>query len=688
MSCIGIITTVGTSLKDNFREYLEKEGDIGRKDDELLTFINTGNCKYEEFIEKEFLCPIKSGNRLVSFPSAELQSLYLFFKRKKEENNTYKIYLLYTEEEGEVCANAIMKILGELSQYFGIVAPITLQKFNLDIENNEEFKKGLSDLFSKIKEAIKELKTNGCDKIFINITGGYKGLIPFLSLYGFLEEEVEGMIYAYESSKDILNIPPLPLEWNLRYLDEFRILLSLEDLEEGQYEILPEKIKDLYEKRDTGYSKSALAKILSEEYIKNRRRRFGYGAPLLGKIRNEDLRKKLEGYITGKWEHLWIGDQIPETVEHSRGHSLRLLELAYQLLEIVNLNLSDCELFALISAIWLHDIGHSGLEYNYNGIDIPVWMFPSLVRDWHNLLSYNRINEENYLEEKTTSDVIATIAKYHRNKMPLTGDCPWNDKIFQDIKVEPLCKELNDKLNDKELKIYSFYPLKPERVLLITALLRFIDGCDVQSDRVVDEDYLYMRDKRTMEEIEVYKKSLETYKTMLDCIDSELYQKVFEVIQEYEEDSKNRGSNNDHKYILSLEENDLKSLEEKILQKVKEILINNKNCVEFLTPLSVADKIIFKLRQRFHFLKHSYIKLVYIIKEGNNNGLKVVLLIDHNNPNECLLKKIGEDIYNEYKSVKEVLKEHFKVDDIYYTTPEKLGLKKIYPEVQNDRENS
>ena len=480
------------------------------------------------------------------------------------------------------------------------------------------------------------------------------------------------MIYAYESSKDILNIPPLPLEWNLRYLDEFRIFLSLEDLKEGQYEILPEKIKDLYEKRDTGYSKSALAKVLSEEYIKNRRRRFGYGAPLLGKIRDEDLRKKLEGYITGKWEHLWIGDQIPETVEHSRGHSLRLLELAYQLLEIVDLNLSDCELFALISAIWLHDIGHSGLEYNYNGIDIPVWMFPSLVRDWHNLLSYNRIKKENYLEEKTTSDVIATISKYHRNKMPLIGDCPWNDKIFQDIKVEPLCEELNDKK-------YCCYPLEPERVLLITALLRFIDGCDVQADRVVDEDYLYMRDKRTMEEIEVYKKSLETYKTMLECIDSELYQEVFEVIHKYEKDSKNRGSNN---------EKDLKLLEGEILRKVREILINNKNCVEFLTPLSVADKIIFKLRQRFHFLKHSYIKLVYIIKEGNNNGLKVVLLIDHNNPNECLLKKIGEDIYNEYKSVKEVLKEHFKVDGIYYTTPEKLGLNKIYPEVQDDRKNS
>jgi putative CRISPR-associated protein (TIGR02619 family) len=672
MSCIGIITTVGTSLKDNFREYLEREGDIGRKDDELLTFINTGNCMYKEFIKKKFLSPINSCSDPKSFPSAELQSLYLFFKRKKEENNTYKIYLLYTEEEGKVCANAIKEILNELKETFGIADPIILKEFNLDIENNEEFKKGLSDLFSKIKEAIKELKTNGCDKIFINITGGYKGLIPFLSLYGFLEEEVEGMIYAYESSKDILNIPPLPLEWNLRYLDEFRIFLSLEDLKEGQYEILPEKIKDLYEKRDTGYSKSALAKVLSEEYIKNRRRRFGYGAPLLGKIRDEGLRKKLEGYITGKWEHLWIGDQIPETVEHSRGHSLRLLELAYQLLEIVDLNLSDCELFALISAIWLHDIGHSGLEYNYNGIDIPVWMFPSLVRDWHNLLSYNRIKKENYLEEKTTSDVIATIAKYHRNKMPLRGDCPWNDKIFQDIKVEPLREELNDKK-------YSCCPLEPERVLLITALLRFIDGCDVQADRVVDEDYLYMRDKRTMEEIEVYKKSLETYKTMLDCIDSELYQEVSKVIHKYEEDSKNRGSNN---------EKDLKLLEGEILQKVKEILINNKNCVEFLTPLSVADKIIFKLRQRFHFLKHSYIKLVYIIKEGNNNGLKVVLLIDHNNPDECLLKKIGEDIYNEYKSVEEVLNEYFTVDGIYYTTPEKLRLNKIYPEVQDDRKNS
>lgn len=127
------------------------------------------------------------------------------------------------------------------------------------------------------------------------------------------------------------------------------------------------------------------------------------------------------------------------------------------------------------------------------------------MRGWHNLLSYERIKNKNLLEDEETSNSIALICKYHRNKMPLYGCEAWKDEIFTEISVEPLKKILNS----KKIKIYDDKEIQKESVLLVTSILRFIDACDVQSDRVVTPEYRDLREKRTEEEIDYYLTLLE-----------------------------------------------------------------------------------------------------------------------------------------------------------------------------------
>ena len=78
----------------------------------------------------------------------------------------------------------------------------------------------------------------------------------------------------------------------------------------------------------------------------------------------------LQELCSKKWFHLWVGDQIPETVEHSREHSKRLMKFIAKLFQIAPDNMEALgfnkdhpeNLAVLIAAVYLHDIGHTALS--------------------------------------------------------------------------------------------------------------------------------------------------------------------------------------------------------------------------------------------------------------------------------------------------------------------------------------
>lgn len=694
-----MLVTVGTSIKENFEKWIRTRTD--RKtpsEEELWAKIKNKSEDYGQFVSA-FINYAPDIPKF-KYPSAEIQSLWFFFEHKLEEGWTVDEIVLYyaktkqkinwgEAETGRIAAEAVKDLIGKMKDRYnrGIHkgTKVKTESFGLtDISEPENFKDGVADLFIKIHEQIKEARKDST-QVVLNITGGYKALVPFTSLLGFLEREIK-TIYGFEEAERVIAIPTLPLIWDYRTLDEFGVIfrgLVKEGIGSELYKVLYPKVKGFfdYNENKQEYLLNAFGKLVSEKYQQERYRRYGYGIPLLDEFKNHGLREKLESKLN-EWEHLWLGDQIPETVEHARYHSHRLLELAYYFLKFTELQLSDEELFLLISSIWLHDIGHSQLSYKLpSGYNLRIAEFPTLVRKWHNLFSSHRIEEKELLDDKATSNSVALICKYHRNKMPLFGNDSWKEKIFDKISVEPLAKFLDR----EELKVYG-RRIDKEKIFLVASLLRFIDACDVQADRVVTEEYRRAREARTDEEIRYYLELLEERKTL--WANTPCSSKFDSLHKEIKEFGGKYANLKDMWGAMTKEakkemEDEADHIQDEIIKELKKVMDDNKISLiekqQLIYSLGLLDKVVFKKEQERHFIKHSGIKVVYLGKE--TDGIAIYLVAGEDASKEDV-EDVAKEIYEkEYKGKGDRAKSTEEVFKRYNIT-----VTKVYGIIRNEKE--
>ena len=648
-----ILITVGTSIKDNFEKWL-KNREKKLSENQLWACIENQTNDYNQFI-REFTDNIPN---VPKYPSAEIQSLWLFFQNEpafENKGRTVKEIILYhteteenTHKTGEIAAKAVRDIIDNVKQKYNIAihadTTVRVESFQFkDINNREDFKAGVADLFDKIHKRIEEAH-KASKLIILDITAGYKVLIPFTSLLSFLEREIR-VIYGFEEANRIIDIPSLPLVWDYRTLDEFRVIfVGLgKEIENDTYELLYPKVKELfdYDPSIQKYRLNPFGELISEKYQKERYRRYGYGAPLLDRLENNSIRKRLEEKLD-KWEHLWIGDQIPETVEHARYHSHRLLELAHYFLRFTKRRLSDEDLFLLISSIWLHDIGHSQLSYKLpNGYSLKIADFPTLVRKWHNFSSYQRIKEKNLLDDQNTSNSVALICKYHRNKMPVLRNALWKDKIFDQVSVDPLERVLDD----EKFEVYG-KEINKNKVLLIASILRFIDACDVQADRVITEEYREARESRTDEEIKYYLELLEERKTLwTNTSYSSKFDELYKRVKEFVEKHNNLKDKWKTMTIFRKKkmEDKAENIQDEIIENLKGVINNSlPERQQLIYSLGLLDKVVFKKEQEHHFIKHSGITVAYLGKEAD--GIAVHLVASENASKEDI-EDVAKEIY-------------------------------------------
>jgi hypothetical protein len=227
------------------------------------------------------------------------------------------------------------------------------------------------------------------------------------------------------------------------------------------------------------------------------------------------LRKNLIGnirYWHFKKDLLWFGNKCYHIVDHSFNHAKNVWNIANQILfplseTLENLDLGE-DLYAFCMAIWLHDIGHKG-----NG----RYGEPHQIRNLHPLIScelilqnpshYGIFLEEeekkiysyyaNYTFSKEKSGIslirdrislasqkisllekIALLCAYHQKNCPITAE---------DVKREeriPIDYYQNGDKDNKVLTLESIYD--NEIFLSLAVLLRFIDGLDINKNRVGD----------------------------------------------------------------------------------------------------------------------------------------------------------------------------------------------------------
>ncbi len=676
--------------------------------------------------------------------TAELASLYLFYEGAEQDNDPKDEIILLASDtnEGLYCACFLAEYLLQKEPYKNNIGEVHVKRIiGLDGGDSDTFgKDGIDNLISHTTELIKERQDER--SLYLNVTGGYKGVLPYLVLLGLSFGELN-TFYLFESSPNIVWLPRLPVAFDLFTWRNYRgFVEAMPHLKTNVAElfldnILPAQIGGLFEKDESKrqYHLTTLGMTLKKKYKEEKEGEltpYGRGYLLVDKIHDKQKQKVLRDCIN-RWQYLWLGDLIPETVEHARGHTQRVLELAAQILyPILNEdeggaeffgdeNKTDNNLLALISAIWLHDLGHSGeyIEWPNVGdkdpIEYEIKGFPSLVRELHHVLSWYLIDTDKNdlfrlqdgtgnhagnttIFSKDLIEAIRQICLYHRGRMPVLGN---DDKGgYVGIRVEEPLESLQSSVVN---------------IPLLGALLRIADGGDVQEERTISPNYKAMRflqNDREIEKLEQEQKELREKVAELFNSNSKLpdylnYLKDFvgkypcngrleldDEYQKYAPISKRKKIElqtitNDEDYNYALLNHIVDNCVQKYIQGVDLKDIDAMKGIILRNWLSALDQYVFKRSPPPHFEKHGGISAVmYRLasietkKDKNEYHFKVLAIHkkDKNNKEGTnKLKKnakhVLENIFCEYTKVKKVLNKHHIYFDSYELMMEEDGEK-------------
>lgn len=214
-----IVTTVGASL---FTNYLE--------DPEEPEFIKADYKAIKDSLHQEWdnkearIRSIKNNPNFQSWIShnlkdscAEIASLLKIIERQKED---VKIRLLATD-------TVPSRLAAELIMGQTILHPKTGERVPIEFYPKRDVIKGLrvddAKVFQKdglhnfIRRFIGLNKQYG--PLILNATGGYKGLIPYLTLIGQIHKVP--VIYKFEDSEALITIPQLPINFDSELAVEY-----------------------------------------------------------------------------------------------------------------------------------------------------------------------------------------------------------------------------------------------------------------------------------------------------------------------------------------------------------------------------------------------------------------------------------------------------------------------------------
>jgi len=302
-----VITTVGTSLITNYMKpevHHSLEGNYTNIQEAFENIEKVSESKYDEqeykinitkiqdaisnkwikgikWVKEDDCWEIDEAQTINRDASAEISSLLAI---QEKLNDSLEVRLIATETIlSRLAAEVIQDKLNGYKTEDGKTITVEFEPEKtgdkcdviqgLDVENPKNFREnGLPKLIERLK-ALGISK----DKIILNITGGYKGVIPFLTILGQIYENVE-IMYLYEESKDIIEIPKLPVSFDIEFCDKYFLFLQ------SAYRDNP---------NDTDINKELIQKQLA--YLEN------------GKLKRSALGEMLWDYVDKQPEENLIG---------------------------------------------------------------------------------------------------------------------------------------------------------------------------------------------------------------------------------------------------------------------------------------------------------------------------------------------------------------------------------------------
>ncbi|MCZ7652537.1 MAG: hypothetical protein M5U13_15750 [Thermoanaerobaculia bacterium] len=452
-----------------------------------------------------------------------------------EQSFAVEVALLASDsQEGELCARVIAGALAGAdepwSRYQGFGGDPVHRIPGLRIDRRADDtapggvfgEEGVPALLEKCFELVRGAKKAGVGplRVLLNLTGGFKGTIPFTTLAGYFLPEADEvrLHYLFESSDEILELPLYPIGLDFPLWRRQSRLLDLAD----EHDAGDPYRKALHPRMESarGAGEEGLGPVLRRAYEDQLRTSplQHQAKEVVGQLfpKRGALATRLENLI-GVGDRIWIGDKLPMAADHAAKHHNDLLEITLCLLAPLldqktpsgGEFLNPAERFVLVSAVLLHDSGHTldtlplldtptnGLpEHCGDGTAPRVPLLRSEIRELHHFLAFHRVMAAGgdfagvFDPTAEHSLAVATLCLYHRKR---TG---WKSEETKAGKG--FCPYWRVQLPAASGVCFTGIDFPK-----LVALLRLIDGCDNQLGRVGDAEeaklalQIFERDRTT-----------------------------------------------------------------------------------------------------------------------------------------------------------------------------------------------
>lgn len=204
-----IICTVGTSIANgcpSIRSYYQRNSNWDEDVAPLLAEIN------------ERLDGLLGSATGLHQASAEIHSLHRLGCGPTDE----VVLLTSDTAEGRACLEATERTLAKV---FNPSKIQTHRVVGLQSSDGERMKKeGIPNLLNQILPYLRDPQRRYGSELILNPTGGFKGIVPFTTVLGMLYSV--RVIYLFEFSSDLINLPPLPVTLDLELFERARVALD------------------------------------------------------------------------------------------------------------------------------------------------------------------------------------------------------------------------------------------------------------------------------------------------------------------------------------------------------------------------------------------------------------------------------------------------------------------------------
>lgn len=207
-----VICTIGTSIANGCelqREYF-KPGHIWEEDTKAF--------------EQQISMRVAGLQQDVRKISAEINSL-----ERLDLTRSSKVILLATDNAAsKACANELKKFI---AQHFSLIDKnIDIKRIKgLQVHDVKALKEqGFRELVTTVLAYLTDDDLNYQYEVVLNPTGGYKGVMPFLTVLGMLYGKRS--VYIFEHAEQLISLPPLPFTFDIDIYN--RVVPALKRIDE------------------------------------------------------------------------------------------------------------------------------------------------------------------------------------------------------------------------------------------------------------------------------------------------------------------------------------------------------------------------------------------------------------------------------------------------------------------------